>query len=198
MTTYAKAETLTGALLAPLGWVRSLALVVAFSLLTALAAQVAVPLPFTPVPITLQTFAVLLTGALLGRRLGALAMLAYLFEGACGLPFFAQGFGGVGYLLFAPTSGYLLSYPLAAFMTGWLAERGWDRRFPTAAAAMALGSSIILACGWLGLLRFVSPAHAFVQGVAPFIVGDIVKVALAAAVLPTGWALLRRTGARRN
>src|SRR5437764_15210070 len=127
MTTYAKAETLTGALLAPFSWARALALVVAFSLLTALAAQVAVPLPFTPVPITLQTFMVLLTGALLGRRLGALAMLAYLFEGACGLPFFAFGHSGVWYLLAAPTSGYLLSYPLAAFATGWLAERGWDR-----------------------------------------------------------------------
>ena len=198
MTTYAKAETLTGALLAPFSWARSLALVVAFSLLTALAAQVAVPLPFTPVPITLQTFMVLLTGALLGRRLGALAMLAYLFEGACGLPFFALGHGGIWYLLLAPTSGYLLSYPLAAFVTGWLAERGWDRRFLTAAAAMALGSSIILACGWLGMMRFFSPALAFVQGVAPFVVGDIIKLALAAAVLPTGWALLRRTGRRQD
>ena len=198
MTAYARTETLTGALLAPLGWVRSLALVGTFSLLTALAAQVAVPLPFTPVPITMQTFAVLLTGALLGRRLGALAMLAYLIEGACGLPFFAMGHGGIWHLLAAPTSGYLLSYPLAAFATGWLAERGWDRKFFTAAAAMALGSIIILACGWLGMMRFFSPALAFVQGVAPFVVGDIIKLALAAAVLPTGWALLRRTGRRQD
>ena len=127
MATYAKTETLTGALLAPVDWVRGLALVVAFSLLTALAAQVAVPLPFTPVPVTLQTFAVLLTGALLGARLGALAMIAYLLEGACGLPFFSLGRGGVLHLLFAPTAGYLLAYPLAAYVTGWLAERGWDR-----------------------------------------------------------------------
>jgi biotin transport system substrate-specific component len=174
MNTYAKAETLTGALLAPLDWARSLALVVAFSLLTALAAQVAVPLPFTPVPVTLQTFAVLLTGALLGSRLGALALILYLFEGACGLPFFSFGRGGLAYLLLAPTSGYLLSYPLAAFLTGWLAEHGWDRRFVTAAAAMALGSLVILAGGFAGLLRFMSP------------------------VLPSGWALLRRTGARRH
>jgi biotin transport system substrate-specific component len=198
MSTYAKAETLTGALLAPLDWARALALVVAFSLLTALAAQVAVPLPFTPVPITLQTFAVLLTGALLGARLGALALILYLFEGAVGLPFFSFGRGGLAHLLFAPTSGYLLSYPLAAFVTGWLAEHGWDRRFVTAAAAMALGSLVILAGGFAGLLRFTSPALAFAQGVAPFLVGDVVKLALAAAVLPTGWALLRRTGARRR
>src|ERR671929_2233196 len=147
MDTYAKADTFAGALFAPLDWARTCALVVAFSLLVALSAQVAVPLPWTPVPVTLQTFAVLLTGALLGARLGALALLLYLFEGACGLPFFSMGRGGLAHLLLAPTSGYLLSYPLAAFVTGWLAERGWDRRFPTAAAAMALGSLVILPGG---------------------------------------------------
>ena len=196
MNTYAKAETLTGALFAPLDAVRACALVVAFSLLTALAAQVVVPLPFTPVPITMQTFAVLLTGALLGARLGALTMIVYLFEGAAGLPFFSAGRGGVAHLLFAPTAGYLLAYPAAAFVTGWLAERGWDRRFATAAAALALGSVVILAGGWAGLLRFASPTHAFGLGVAPFLLGDAVKLLLAAAVLPSGWALLRRTGAR--
>src|ERR1700753_1873966 len=86
MSTYAKAETLVGAVVAPLDWVRSVALVFAFSLFVALAAQVAVPLPWTPVPVTAQTFAVLLTGALLGSRLGALALAAYLAEGAAGLP----------------------------------------------------------------------------------------------------------------
>src|SRR5919206_5002366 len=100
MDTYAKADTFAGALFAPLDWARTCALVVAFSLLVALSAQVAVPLPWTPVPITLQTFAVLLTGALLGSRLGALALLLYLFEGACGLPFFAQGYSGPHVLLF--------------------------------------------------------------------------------------------------
>src|SRR5205085_5111371 len=189
MNTYAKADTFAGALFAPLDWARTCALVLAFSLLVALAAQVAVPLPWTPVPITLQTFAVLLTGALLGPRLGALALVLYLFEGACRLPFFALGHSGLAYLLFAPTSGYLLSYPLAAFVTGWLAERGWDRRFSTAAAAMALGSLIILAGGYVGLLRFMPPRTAFVAGVAPFLIGDAIKLALAAAVLPTGWAL---------
>ncbi|HYY41412.1 MAG TPA: biotin transporter BioY, partial [Pyrinomonadaceae bacterium] len=153
---------------------------------------------FTPVPVTMQTFAVLLTGALLGWRLGALALMLYPFEGACGLPFFSFGRGGLAHLLFAPTSGYLLAYPLAAGVTGWLAERGWDRRFLTAAAAAALGSLVILAGGWLGLLRFVSPNAAFMQGVAPFLVGDLVKLALATAVLPTGWALLRRTGTRQR
>jgi len=194
MHTYAKAETLTGAWLAPVDWVKSAALVVAFSLFVALSAQVVIPLPFTPVPITLQTFAVLLTGALLGSRLGALALVLYLVEGAVGLPFFRGGNGGAFYLAYSPTAGYLLAYPLAAFVTGWLAERGWDRKFLTAAAAIAIGSIVVLFGGWLGLLRFYTAEQAFALGVAPFIVGDLVKIALAAAALPTGWAFLRKKG----
>jgi biotin transport system substrate-specific component len=142
------------------------------------------------VPITGQTFAVLLTGALLGSRLGALAMFAYLLEGAAGLPFFRGGGGGVPHL-FGATGGYLLAYPVAAFVTGLLAERGWDRKFLTAAAAMAIGSAVILAGGWLWLSRFVGAEQAFTLGVARFIVGDVVKIALAAAVLPTGWKLVK-------
>ncbi len=190
---YAKAETLIGAVLAPLDLARSVILVVAFSLLTALAAQIVIPLPWTPVPITGQTFAVLLTGALLGSRLGALAMIAYLIEGASGLPFFRGGSGGAHYLLFSPTAGYLLAYPVAAFITGLLAERGWGKRYLTAAAAMGIGSLLILCGGWAWLsLFFRTPPEAFAAGVAPFIIGDIIKIALAAAVLPSGWALLRR------
>src|SRR5437763_2500297 len=191
-SSYAKAETLTSAVLAPLDFVRSFALVVGFSLLIALSAQVVIPLPWTPVPITGQTFAVLLTGALLGPRLGALAMFAYLIEGASGLPFFAAGGSGVGRLLFSSTSGYLLSYPVAAFVVGLLAERGWDRRFLTAAAAMGLGSLVILLSGWAWLARFTGAAFAWDHGVAPFLVGDAIKIVLAAAVLPSGWMLLRR------
>ena len=178
---------------APTDWARSMGLVIAFSLLTALAAQVVIPLPFTPVPVTGQTFAVLLTGALLGSRLGALAMIAYLVEGAAGLPFFRGGSGGAHYLLFSPTTGYLLAYPVAAFVTGLLSERGWDKRYLWAAAAMGIGSLVILFGGWAWLsLFFRTAADAFNAGVAPFIIGDIVKIALAAAVLPTGWAILRR------
>ena len=196
MSTYAKAETLVGAVVAPLDWTRSALLVLGFSLLTAAAAQVAVPLPFTPVPLTGQTFAVLLTGALLGPRLGALAMLAYLAEGAAGLPFFRGGAGGAGHLL-GPTAGYLFAFPAAAYVTGYLAERGWDRRFVTAAAAMALGSLVILAGGWAWLAVMTGGAlKAFQLGVAPFLPGDVLKVALAAAALPAGWALLRRGGSR--
>lgn len=195
MNSYAKAETLAGAFAAPLDGTRSALLVVGFSLLTALAAQVVVPLPWTPVPLTGQTFAVLLTGALLGPRLGALAMLAYLAEGAAGLPFFRAGGGGLGHLSGA-TAGYLFAFPAAACVTGHLAERGWDRRFLTAAAAMFLGSLVILAGGWAWLSLAVGGEQAFRLGVLPFLPGDVLKIALAAALLPTGWALLRTTGRR--
>jgi biotin transport system substrate-specific component len=197
MNSYAKAETLVGAVVAPLDWMRSVALVVAFSLFVALAAQIVIPLPWTPVPVTAQTFAVLLTGALLGSRLGALALVAYLAEGSVGLPFFSGGAGGAHYLFFSPTAGYLFAFPVAAFVTGYLAERGWDRRLLTAALAMALGSLVILAGGWAWLtLLFRSAAEAFVAGVAPFVVGDIIKIALASAALPLGWKLLRRRDSR--
>ncbi|HEX8709752.1 MAG TPA: biotin transporter BioY [Pyrinomonadaceae bacterium] len=195
-TSYAKADTLLGAALAPLDWMRSVALVVAFSLLTALAAQVVIPLPWTPVPVTGQTFAVLLTGALLGSRLGALAMVAYLLEGASGLPFFYAGHGGLQHLL-GPTAGYLLAYPAAAFLVGTLAERGWDRRFVTAAAAMLAGSLLILLGGWAWLTGFVGTLGAWRAGVLPFLAGDVVKIVAAAAVLPSGWAILRRSS-RKN
>ena len=196
-TTYAGNGTLIGAWFAPLDKLRSAALVVAFSLLTALAAQVQIPLPWTPVPITGQTFAVLLTGAMLGSRLGALAMVAYLVEGASGLPFFRGGNSGVPYLLFSPTAGYLFSYPAAAFVTGWLAERGWDRRFLTAAAAMAIGSALILLGGWMWLARFMSVTIAYYQGVAPFLLGDIIKIMLGAATLPIGWRLLSKASHKK-
>src|ERR1700730_15753530 len=140
-----KPDTLLGAAAAPLEWTRSVGLVVSFSLLNALAAQIAIPIG--PVPITGQTFAVLLTGALLGSRLGAAALIVYLVEGASGLPFFAGGSGGIAHLL-GPTGGYLVAFPAAAFITGAFAEHGWDKRFVTAAAAMNIGSVVILFCGW--------------------------------------------------
>lgn len=192
-TSYAKAETFASAVLAPLDWTRQLALVVAFSLLMALSAQFVIPLPWTPVPITGQTFVVLLAGALLGSRLGALAMFAYLIEGASGLPFFRAGAGGVAYLVASPTTGYLLSYPAAAFVVGLLAERGWDKRFLTAAAAMLIGSALILLSGWAWLsLWFKTAGEAWRAGVLPFLPGDVIKIALATATLPAGWAIVRR------
>src|SRR6266699_3032301 len=192
-TAYAKPDTLIGAALAPLDWTRSVGIVVAFSLLTALAAQVVIPIG--PVPITGQTFVVLLTGALLGSRLGAMALITYLVEGASGLPFFSGGSGGIAHLL-GPTGGYLVAFPAAAFITGAFAEHGWDRRFLSAAAAMAIGSVLIMLSGWAWLSQFMPAAVAFKLGVVKFIVVDIVKILLAAAVLPSGWMLLKRRASK--
>ena len=189
--TYAQPDTLIGTALAPLDWTRSVALVFAFSLLMALSAQIVIPVG--PVPITGQTFAVLLTGALLGSRLGAITMIVYLMEGASGLPFFYGGSSGVAHL-FGQTGGYLVAFPAAAFITGAFAEHGWDRRFLTAAAAMAVGSAVIMVTGWLYFSIATSTPQliAFQHTVLKFIPGDIVKIGLAAAALPAGWRLLKR------
>src|SRR5689334_3467086 len=192
MSTEVRADTLMGAALAPLDSTRSVGLVIVFSLFIAAWAQFSIQIG--PVPITGQSFAVLLTGALLGSRLGAAAVIAYLIEGAVGLPFFAPG-GAPGILRFlGPTGGYLVAFPAAAFVTGAFAEHGWDKRYPTAVAAMAIGSSIILLGGWawLSVLTNSSPLVVFYSAVGKFLVGDVIKIALAAAVLPTGWALLKK------
>jgi biotin transport system substrate-specific component len=190
-TTYAQPDTLVGAALAPLDRTRSVSLVFAFSLLVALSAQIVIPVG--PVPITAQTFAVLLTGALLGSRMGAAAIIIYLAEGAIGLPFFSAGRGGLGHLM-GPTGGYLVAFPAAAFVTGAFAEHGWDKRFLTAAAAMAIGSVIIMLSGWawFSLVTNTPMSVSFQTSVLTFIPGDIVKILLAAALLPTGWKLLQR------
>lgn len=197
MYTYAKPDTLIAAALAPLDWTRAVSLVLAFSLLTALAAQIVIPIG--PVPITGQTFAVLLTGALLGSRLGAMAMIIYLIEGASGLPFFYGGTSGIPHLL-GPTGGYLIAFPAAAYITGAFAEHGWDKRFLTAAASMAIGSAVIMLSGWawFALITNTALSSAFQLTVVQFIPGDIIKILLAAAVLPTGWALLRRKASQKT
>ena len=170
-------------------------LVPAASLLIAAAAQVAIPLPFTPVPLTGQTFGVLLTGMALGSRRGALAVALYVLEGAVGLPFFAGGAAGLAKLL-GPTGGYLFAFPIAAFVAGLLAERGWDRRPLTTVLGMLLASLTIFFFGALWLSRFVGGiVPAVVQGVLPFLPGDLIKSLLAAGLLPAAWRLSSVGGA---
>lgn len=176
-------------------------LVLLGSVLVALAAQVRLDLPFTPVPITGQTFGVLLVGAALGSRRGALAMLAYLGEGAAGLPVFAGGGCCIPWLL-GPTAGYLWSYPAAAWLVGRLAEYRWDRRPATAALAMGVGNLVIYA-GGLTWLAFLGGAdRLLLVGLVPFVPGDLIKIALAAALLPGAWRLIeivrRAVGAPPN
>lgn len=156
------------------------------SALMVIAAQVRIDLPFTPVPITGQTFGVLLVGAALGSRRGALAMLAYLGEGLAGLPVFAGGGCCIPWLL-GPTAGYLWSYPAAAWLVGRLAESGWDRRPGTAALAMGAGNLVIYAGGLAWLAVWTGGEGVLLGGLVPFLPGDLVKVVLAAALLPGAW-----------
>ena len=164
-------------------------LIVCGSLLIGLCAQIAVWFPFSLVPVTGQTFAVLMIGALLGRRRGSLAVIAYIIEGTAGLPVFALGRSGFA-VLAGPTGGYLVGFIAAAWVTGWLAEKGWDRRVWTTVLAMLLGSVCIYAFGLLWLSCLVGIKKAPALGLYPFIVGDILKIILAAMVLPLGWKLL--------
>jgi len=173
------------------GVVHNVALIVGASIVTALAARVAVPLPWTPVPITGQTFAVLLTGAVLGARRAFLAQLLYLLEGAVGLPVFAGGALGMAKLL-GPTGGYLLAFPFAAAVVGTLCEHGWDRRFVTMFAAMLMGSTVLFALGLAQLSCFVPGSTLLAQGLLPFVPGDLVKSALAALAFPAAWRLAAR------
>lgn len=170
-------------------WLFDAVLIVVFSAFVALTAQVEIPL--RPVPITLQTLGVLLTGALLGSSRGVLALLLYLAEGAVGLPVFAGGAAGLAYML-GPTGGYLVGFVVAAGAVGWLAERGWDRRPAWTALAMVLGNLLIYAFGvsWLAVLLGDLRA-ALVQGALVFVVGDLIKIAVATLALPGGWALAR-------
>jgi biotin transport system substrate-specific component len=178
------------------GLARDALLIAWASFATAVAAQIAIPLPWSPVPLTGQTFAVLLCGAALGARRAFIAQVLYLVEGGLGLPAFAGGAGGVAILL-GPTGGYLLAFPIAAAITGVLAERGWDRRFATMLAAMLLGSVAIFAGGLVGLSRFVSMDHLLAFGLLPFVPGDLLKAGLAAATFPAAWRMVgRRSGTR--
>ena len=189
----ARSLTLADVALPRAGALSNTVLVVGASLVTALAAQVAFPVPWSPVPITGQTFAVLLSGAVLGARRALLAQALYLAEGALGLPVFAAG--GAGAAVFTgPTAGYLLAFPLAAALTGALAQRGWDRRFGTMLAAMLLGSVPVFALGLGALARFVPAQGLLAAGLFPFLPGDLVKATLAALAFPAVWRWARPPG----
>jgi|SRR3954454_7355099 len=173
--------------------------VLAVTALTVAAAQVSIPLPFTPVPFTLQPMVVLVGGAALGARLGMASQVLYLALGLAGLPVFAaSAVLPQGLLrLFGPTGGYLMSYPFAAFVTGALAERGFDRTYGRSFLAMAAGLAVVFTCGVAWLAWFAQPAHAGLNaalstGLYPFVAADLLKICLAAGVMPSIWALLGR------
>ncbi|HZD80969.1 MAG TPA: biotin transporter BioY [Actinomycetota bacterium] len=170
-------------------------LALAGSWLVAGLAQVEVRLPFTPVPVTGQTLGVLLVGAGLGPGLGALSVGLYLAQGAVGLPFFSGGAGGVSFLgAAAATGGYLWGFLLAATVVGFLARRGWDRTPGRAVAAMLLGEAVIYAVGlpWLMGTVDVGLARAISLGFTPFVAGDLLKLLIAAALVPAAWRVVPR------
>lgn len=166
-------------------------LVVGASALIAIAAQVAIPLPFTPVPLTLQPLAVIFIGVVLGSTRGAAAAALYLLEGISGLPVFAQGHGGALWLV-GPTAGFLYSYPFAAWVAGFVSERGWGSSIVRAITGMLLALGVIYLGGWSWLTMLTDPRTAFAAGVAPFVLADIVKVAIGAALLPKAQELVSR------
>jgi biotin transport system substrate-specific component len=172
--------------------VRDFALVVGSAAFVGVSAQIAITLPFTPVPLTMQPFAVLLAGAALGLRRGAAGMLLYVLVGLAGVPWFAQQHGGSA-VLHAASFGYLLAYPFVAGLVGALAARGGDRTVLRTAATMTTGLLTIYAFGvpWLMATLNVGLAEGLALGVAPFLLGDAVKVALAAGLLPLTWRLTR-------
>jgi biotin transport system substrate-specific component len=181
---------------------RHVALIIVGALVVALAAQVRVPVPGSPVPVTGQTFAVLLVGGALGARRGTLSMLLYLALGLA-LPVYAGGTSGIdtivsrqdGAIVLGATGGYLLGFVAAAAVVGKLAELGWDRHLAGAIAAMAVGNAVIYAVGlpWLMIAADLTVSQTIAQGLTPFLVGDLIKLALAGAVFPFAWWLVGRS-----
>jgi len=154
-----------------------------------LSAQIEAPL--WPVPVTMQTFAVLVIGMAYGGRLGAATLALYLAEGAIGLPVFAGGTGGI-WVLVGPTGGYLVGFVAAAGIVGALAQRGWDRNVALTAAGMLIGNVVLYVPGLLWLAKFTGADQAVALGLAPFLVGDALKVALAACLMPLAWRVVGR------
>lgn len=171
------------------GWLRDLLLIVLGALLVAALAQVAIPLPFTPVPITGQTFAVLLVGAALGSKRGLVSLSLYSLMGLSGLPVFAGGASGIAYSL-GPTLGYLIGFIAAAYVIGLLAERGLERSVRTSLVLFLVGTLVIyvFGAGWLAVQFGLEKA--LTLGVLPFILGDAIKLVLAALALPAAWKLV--------
>lgn len=172
---------------------RHVGLILAGALLIYLTAKVSIPVPGSPVPFTLQNFGILVVGGALGLRRGGIAALLYVALGVVGLPFFAEGKGGVQVIVGA-TGGYLVGFVVAAALVGRLAELGWDRRIGGAIGATALGTAVIYAIGvpWLAVVTGMSAGEAIATGLLPFLVGDIVKLLAAAAVFPAAWWVVGR------
>ncbi len=177
---------------AGIGWLRVAVLAVVGSLLLTVSAKVQVP--FWPVPMTMQTFAVLVIGMTYGPRLGVATVALYLAEGAMGLPVFAGAAAGPAYMAGA-TGGYLAGFIVSAFVVGHLARRGWDRTLLSGLAAFVIGDALLFACGMVWLSALAGVETAITAGLLPFLPGEVLKIALAATLMVAGW---RAVGRRRQ
>ncbi len=173
--------------------VRDVALVLAGAIFIYLTAKISLPVPGSPVPITGQTFGVLLVGVSLGLRRGLFAVSLYVLLGVIGLPFFADGKGGLD-VIWGATGGYLVGFIIAGAVVGRLAELGWDRHVGGALGAMLIGSAIIYAVGlpWLLVVLDLTPSQVIDKGLTPYLLGDAIKLVLAAAIFPAAWWLVGR------
>jgi len=173
--------------------VRDISLVIAGALLIYLSARISIPVPGSPVPVTGQTFGVLLVGGALGFRRGLIGVGLYVLLGVVGLPFFAEGKGGIS-VIWGATGGYLIGFVVAGALVGRLAELGWDRKIGGALGAMLLGNVMVylIALPWLGVVTSATPSETIDQGLAPFVVGDALKLVLAAVLFPTAWWVVGR------
>jgi biotin transport system substrate-specific component len=185
-------------------WLVNLVLILGFASFSAVSAYIRIDLPFSPVPITAQTLAVLLAGLCLGSRRGAAAQIAYVGEGLLGLPVFAGGTNawspsaaGVPVIL-GPTAGYLVGFVAAAFVVGWLSERGWSNRVQSLLFVLVLSNLVIYAFGALWLTHFVPGGlpSAIAAGILPFVVGDGLKIVVAAGVVPSARRILEQIALR--
>ena len=188
-----KCESLIDVIVPVKGITTDVALIAGFAAMTAMCAQVSFWIG--PVPVTGQTFAVLVSGAILGSRRGALSQLSYLLVGITGMPFWfaAGGVPGIARLL-GPTGGYLIGFVAAAYLTGWLSEKGWDKNLWTASLAMVFGCTCyyVIALPWLA--HFTGSDQVLQVGLCPFILGDLIKLTAASLALPMAWRLLRLKG----
>ena len=178
-------------LVKPTSRIAEIPILVGFNLVLVACAYISINLPFSPVPITGQTLGVLLIAMALGRVRGMAVVAAYLLEGAAGLPVFAGGKAGAAWLI-GPTGGYLIGFLAAAFIAGYLADRGWDKSYLKSVAAMTIGTAVIFVCGLAWLSRFVPDSAILATGLVPFIPGAIVKIGLAAVILPSIWKFVKR------
>jgi len=185
-----RATTAIYAKIKPNSIVNEIPILLAFNLLLVACSYLAINLPFSPVPITGQTFGILVIAMTLGRARGVGVVLAYLVEGAVGLPVFAGGTAGL--IKFAgPTGGFLIGFLVCAYLVGWLADNGWDRSYFKSISAMTIGTAVIFVFGLVWLAKYISYEALFTAGLYPFVPGAILKIILASVILPTSWKFVK-------